>query len=227
MTTASKLALPNAGDWNRFWETNKVSSRPSWSKRRILDIIQPYAVRGLSAMDAGCGSGFFAKYFCDEGMHTTALDYSAQALAMTQEMTQSKATIVQADLTNPDITGEITTRFDLIFSDGLLEHFSGDDQNLIMLNLKKLLKENGVLISFVPNRYSPWELIRPYFMPGIKEDPFTMKQLIDLNKKNALLILRSGGVNTLPIAFSPDGILGPSWGMLLYTIAKKQEYGKS
>src|SRR5262245_58243655 len=119
MTTAKKLDLPQAGDWNRFWQSNKPSSGPSWSKRRILDLIQPYAVRGLSALDCGCGSGFFAKFFCDEGMHTTALDYSPQALAMTQERTQSKAAIVQADITNPDITGEITSRFDIIFSDGL------------------------------------------------------------------------------------------------------------
>src|SRR5262245_56630404 len=110
MTTGQKVDLPNAGDWNRFWQASKPSLNVSWSKRRILDLIQPYAVRDLAALDCGCGSGFFAKLFCDAGMHTTALDYSTDALAMTQDRTQGKAAIVQADITHPNITSEITSR---------------------------------------------------------------------------------------------------------------------
>jgi len=72
----------------------------------------------------------------------------------------------------------------------------------------------------VPNRWSPWELIRPMFMPDIEETPFVMQQLIDLNHRNGLKVIRYGGINTLPIRFSPDKMVGRTFGMLLYTMAK-------
>ena len=220
-----RVALPQAGEWNDFWEKSSsgVKSRVSFSKKRILNVIQPYVVSGKRALDAGCGSGFFSKYFCDEGMRTTSLDYASQALHLTKEMTAGRSLIVQADILNPDIASELTERFDIIFTDGLLEHFEADDQNLILHNLKKLLSENGVLITFVPNKLSPWELIRPMFMPGIEEKPFDMKQLVRLNESNGLMLLRKGGINVWPFYGSPDRWLGPKFGMLLYTIAKAHE----
>jgi SAM-dependent methyltransferase len=219
------LAYPNAGHWNKFWENalGNRALRPSFSKKRLLHLLQPYVARTKRALDAGCGSGFFSKFFCDEGMETVSLDYSTQALALTKEMTQGRSGLIQADILNPDITGEIAQRFDLIFTDGLLEHFDGDDQNLIMLNLKRLLDEGGVIVTVVPNKFSPWELIRPLYMPGIEEKPFVLKELRSLNERNGLVILRSGGVNVWPFYGSPDAWLGGRVGMLLYTIAKAHE----
>lgn len=121
-----------------------------------------------------------------------------------------------------DLSKIVSDKFDLIFSDGLLEHFSPTDQDKIVTNLSGVLASDGVLVTFVPNRWSPWELIRPFFMPGIEEDPFVLSQLIDLNERNGLKPLTSGGLNTVPFAFSPDGLLGSMWGMLLYTISKKR-----
>lgn len=218
----NRLALPQAGDWNHFWEanTNKRLGHVSWSKKRILNVIQPFVVRGKSALDAGCGSGFFSKYFCDEGMDTTSLDYSQQALLMTKDITAARSNIIQADLLNPEIVNEIPQKFNFIFSDGLFEHFSDDDQNIIMLNFKRLLNKDGVIVVIVPNKYSPWELIRPIFMPGIKEEPFTMNQLLNLNKRNGLVVLNNGGINVIPVVLSPDKLLGRYFGMLLFTIAK-------
>jgi len=225
----NKLVLPRYDDWNKFWESSSSKKRThvSFSKRRILNIIQPYVVRGKFALDAGCGSGFFSKYFCNEGLQATSLDYSSQALHIAKEMTDGRSNIIQADLLNPDITGEITDRFDIIFTDGLLEHFEIDDQNLIIHNLKKFLNEQGVIITFVPNKLSPWEIIRPFFMPGIEEKPFDLKELIDLNVKNGLTVIRSGGINVLPFYGSPDLLIGSKFGMLLYTISKANEFAQS
>jgi len=221
----AKPAFPHAGEWNKFWESGQSPKRArvSFSKRRILNLLQPFVVKGKRALDAGCGSGFFSKYFCDERMKATSLDYSSQALQLTREMTDGRSDIVQADLLNPDITLEITEKFDLIFTDGLFEHFDADDQNLIMMNLKRLLAEGGLIVTFVPNKFSPWEWIRPLFMPGIEEKPFTMKELLALNARNGLTLLRSGGINVWPYYGSPDRWLGPSFGMLLYTISKVHE----
>ena len=222
-TKMAEFNYPEAKNWNHYWslDQTKKFSKVSWSKRRMMDVIRPYCVKNKMALDAGCGSGFFSKYFCDQGMVTTSLDYSASALTIAQQQTSGRARLIQADLVEDDILNQIKGRFDLIFSDGLLEHFSSGQQDKIMKNVRFLLKKEGILITFVPNRWSPWELIRPFFMPGIEEAPFTLNQLIELNQRNDFSILCKGGVNTVPFFISPDNILGQCFGMLLYTIAKQ------
>lgn len=223
-SSINDAAMPHSQDWNRFWEREKLSEgfKPSWSKQRIMRCLEPYLVKGNTVLDAGCGSGFFSKFFCDARMKTFALDYSEEALKKAKNMTHGRAGLLQKDLLADDDVADITERFDLIFSDGLFEHFSSADQDKILRNLTSLLSDAGVVVTFVPNRWSPWELIRPFYMPGIVEKPFVLKGLLDLSKRNGLTVVRSGGINTLPFPFSPDRLFGRYFGMLLYTIAKKR-----
>ena len=86
----------------------------------------------------------------------------------------------------------------------------------------KLLADDGSLVTFVPNRWSPWELIRPFYMPGIEEAPFVLSELIELHERNGLCVIQKGGVNTLPFRLSPDKWFAEQFGMLLYTIARKK-----
>jgi len=211
-------------DWEQFWSKgkDKDTSDISWSKKRILKTISPYFKPGMRALEAGCGGGFFSKCFCDAGLAVTSLDYSENALEMTRKITSNRSECVQADLLHDDLKAKLEQPFDLIFSDGLFEHFSEQDQDLIFKNLKSVLSEEGVVISFVPNRWSPWELIRPFYMPGIEEEPFTLKKLTDLNVRNGFCVVQKGGVNTLPFLLSPEGVAAKYFGMLLFSISKTE-----
>lgn len=213
--------LPQEKDWDQFW-TAGGEVKLSWSKKRILAILRGCTLPGISVLDAGCGSGFFSAWFARQGAHVTALDYSQSALDMAAKATGGKARLLKADLLQEELSQKVTDRFGIIFSDGLFEHFSKTDQDRIMRNLRSLLTEDGVIITFVPNRWSPWELIRPFFMPGIKETPFVGKTLLDLHERNGLKVKRSGGVNTLPFALSFEGGVASVFGMLLYTVASKK-----
>ena len=219
--------MPQEKDWEQFWikDSHKIhGAKPqaiSWSKRRILGILEKYSAKDKKALEAGSGSGFFSAYFCDCGMKTTAVDYSDQALGLTQKATKGRAKTVKANLLENPLTSLLSECFDLVFTDGLFEHFSDLEQDRILQNLKSVASPDGVIITFVPNRWSPWELIRPFYMPGIKEVPFRQKQLIELNERNGLKVIEQGGVNTLPMRFSPDKLLGPTFGMLLYTVSRK------
>ena len=219
----AKIVTPEASDWDNYWSLDKTErfTKISWSKRRIITILSRYIKAGDNALDAGCGSGFFSRFFSDYGLNVTALDYSEEALAIAKEMTDGKASTVQTDLTQIGLDDQISERFNIVFTDGLFEHFSDEHQNNIMTNLKSVLTDDGVIVTFVPNKWSPWELIRPFFMPGIEEDPFVMSRLVDLNERNGLNVIENGGINTFPFALSPDKLIGSVFGMLLFTIAKK------
>ncbi|MBF0521702.1 MAG: class I SAM-dependent methyltransferase [Candidatus Omnitrophica bacterium] len=220
----NKDVLPESADWNRFWslDQTKKFTQVSWSKRRMIKILSSYLKPEHKVLDAGCGSGFFSKYFCDQNMQVYSLDYSQEALRIAEVLTSGKAKTMQKDLLNDPLQKDLNVRFDVIFSDGLLEHFSNKDQDKIIGNLKSVLAENGYLITFVPNKWSPWQWIRPFFMPGIQENPFAMKELADVNVRNGLVVINQGGINMFPFCFSPDKILGEYFGMLLFTVSKKK-----
>jgi len=215
---------PQAKDWDSFWkrDQSKQFGRISWSKRRILRVLEPYCTDGKAALDAGCGSGFFSKYFCERKMQTVSFDYSQGALDMAQKTTDGRSTLVKGDLLEDSLAQIMPSKFDVIFTDGLFEHFSNECQDRIMQNLKSVLNADGVIVTFVPNRFSPWEWIRPLYMPGIDEKPFVLTQLVGLNRRNGLRVTQSGGVNTLPVGLSPEGPVAAVFGMLLFTVAQHE-----
>ena len=216
--------LAGEKDWDQFWsgEKTKQSAQISWSKRRILSVISPYLERDMQVLDAGSGSGFFSRYFCERGLNVFSLDYSQEALQMTRQMTEGRSTLLCQDLLSSCLSEQIKERFDLIFSDGLLEHFGSQQQDQILTNFNQLLITDGIIVTFVPNKWSPWQIIRPFYMPGIKESPFVLKELIALHKNNHLEPIASGGINVWPFPLSPDKFLGQLWGMLLFVIARKE-----
>lgn len=212
----------NKNPWEKFWRDNyRQNQRISHSKKRIIGVVEKYVGNFQTALDAGCGSGFFSQYFVSRGLKTYAVDSSEQALKLTSHKTQGKAVTISANFVSDPMDKFLKEPVGIIFSDGLFEHFTSNYQDLIMKNFISILQPGGIIITFVPNRWSPWELIRPFLMPGIGEKPFTFQGLINLNNRNGLAVLETGGINTIPVPWSPDKIFGKQFGMLLYTISKK------
>ena len=209
-------------EWNNFWSANQDRSflNPSWSKRRIMNILDRYIFAGMEVLDAGCGSGFFSNYFILKGCKVYSLDYSEEALNLARRMTDNKSfKYLKGDLLNEDISSEFENKFDLIFTDGLFEHFTKHEQEQIMETFIEIKKDKGIVVTIVPNKYTFWTVVRPFFMPGIKEKPFSLNELESFVKRSGQDIIESGGLNVLPIQYSPE-FLGGKVGMLVYVISK-------
>ena len=140
---------------------------------------------------------------------------------MAKNVTGGQCRLLKADFLNEPLDAKLKEYYDVIFSDGLLEHFPGQEQDKIITNWASVMSDRGVMITFVPNRFSPWELIRPLYMPGIEETPFVLKELVDVHERNGLTVVEKGGVNTFPFRYSPDQWVGSVFGMLLYVVARK------
>jgi 2-polyprenyl-3-methyl-5-hydroxy-6-metoxy-1,4-benzoquinol methylase len=172
--------LPTSRHWNRFWKTNPDSrfTRISWSKRRITALLDAIVATGMTLLDAGCGSGFFSRYVIERGCHVYSLDYSPDALEVTRKVTRGRSTAyLQADSLESNFLHTYSSIFDLIFTHDLLEHFTCPEQQHILDTFTVLKKRRGVVATFTPTVYSPWQLIRPILMPGIKEESFTIAGL--------------------------------------------------
>ena len=207
--------------WDNFWKTRKVNK--SWSKKRVIKILSKYTKPGpgpdIAVLDAGCGSGFFSRYFLSCGCDVYSMDYSWEALSTTKRVTDNKCKMyVKGDILDREKLSDINKRFDIIFTDGLLEHYSRKEQDVIMQNLKFLKKENGCIINFAPNRFSLWSLVRPFLM-RIQESPFAMSEFLNLHTSNNLKLIAHGGISVLPFRISPEKLLGKHFGMLLYCVS--------
>lgn len=209
-------------EWNKFWsgKQNSQIKNPSWSKRRIMNILDKYIDKDMTILDAGCGSGFFSNYFISKGCKVYSLDYSEKALEIARKVTQSKAfEYLKRDLLDEDLAHEFENTFDLIFTDGLFEHFSKEEQEKILKAFITMKKKDGLIVTFVPNRYSFWTFIRPIFMHGIKEKPFTLRELTSFIEGLEQKVIEKGGINVLPVKYSPE-FLGEGIGMLVYVVSR-------
>ena len=63
------------------------------------------------------------------------MDYSDEALQIAKRITNGKTEVLKKDLLSPNISADIHEKFDLIFTDGLFEHFSSGEQDIIFNNL--------------------------------------------------------------------------------------------
>lgn len=209
-------------EWNNFWgdRQNKKFTKPSLSKIRMMRILDKYVDKNMTVLDAGCGSGFFSNYFISKGCKVYSLDYSEKALEITKKITHNKACeYLRRDLQDESLCLEFNNTFDLIFTDGLFEHLPQLEQEKILKTFITLKNKTGLIVTFVPNRYSFWTIIRPIFMWGIEEVPFTLKELKSLVERLGQKVIENGGLNVLPIKYSPE-FLGKKVGMLVYTISK-------
>ena len=214
--------LANTKDWNYYWNNNsKNFTKTSYSKKRIINTLENHINYGDVIVDAGCGSGFFSNYFSMKTKTVFAIDNSESALNRCKQLCNNNVKIMNLDLMTNNLADYFDQKIDLIFSDGLLEHFNLCEQKTILSNFYNCLSDKGKLITFVPNKFSPWQIIRPIFMPSLEETPFILKTLIKLHQNIGFKILDCGGINVLPIKNSPEKILGKYFGMLLYVICKK------
>lgn len=211
-------------DWDGFWDHAGGGrfTRVSWSKRRMERLLAPHLAPGSRVLDAGCGSGYFSARFLDLGCRVSTLDASPEALEIARLATRGRSEeYLQEDLLDASFAGRHRERFDLVFTDGLFEHFTPPEQKTIMDNLAASLRPGGVMATFVPNLLSWWTLIRPFFMRGIYEKPFRASALRSLH--GDLATIGEGGLSVLPFRLSPERLLAARFGMLLYHLARREE----
>ena len=211
--------------WNPFWESESKEKiqNPRPRQKRAINVLDMYVRRGMTVCDAGCGSGFYSWYFLSKGCRVYCIDYSEKAIEHTKYTTQGRAErYLERSLLDNNLVSELRNTFDLIFTDGLIEHFSNIEQKKLMGNLVAMKKETGIMVTFVPNILTYWEPIRRIFLhtPEVWEKAFTMRRSTLLIKQSGQKIIEKGGVQVLPLnKYSPE-ILARWIGSSIYVVSR-------
>lgn len=192
--------------WDSYWSKYPTILRTDNRQKRMARLFERYAKSRMVVCDAGCGSGFGGYVFLSMNCKVYCIDYSQEAIELARKTTHNKAEYIVGNLLDDDFVLNFQNSFDLISTDGLLEHFNHLEQIHLLHNLKEMLKSGGLMITTVPNLLSHWRPIQRVFLkiPGVWEKPFTMKKLVSLVKQSEMEIIQTGGIHVLPFNRSPE-----------------------
>ncbi|MBW7887136.1 MAG: class I SAM-dependent methyltransferase [Bacteroidetes bacterium] len=140
--------------WEEFWkEKNNMEEVYSNSDRVVRNIVKLTDVKGKKILEIGAGTGRDSFPFVTLGAEVFQLDYSPNSLKIMKQIADTEkmdVTIIGGDTFQLPFQDET---FDIIFHQGLLEHFRREKAGALLKENIRVLKTGGLLCVDVPQRW--------------------------------------------------------------------------
>ncbi|RLJ10204.1 MAG: hypothetical protein DRP15_00810 [Candidatus Aenigmatarchaeota archaeon] len=204
-------------NWSKFWSrfveiTKKIDlNGTTYMFEYYKHMLGDFSFKNKKVLELGCGTGINSILMASLGAKVTVVDYSREALNIVKKLSDGlNIELVHRDIFEWDIENE----FDLVHSEGVVEHFLMPKRQEIIDIHTKSAKRNGKVLIIVPNAECP-----PYRI-GKKlaeisgrwvhgnEYPYTKKELMYRMKKSGLLCERFMGGEFL---ISLGWLFAPLW----------------
>lgn len=137
----------------------KIDPPGSWCNHQALrDIVGTLSEKPQSFVDVGCGSGAITKVLLDEGMKGTAVDFSADALAVARDFLKDELARGQVTLVEGDATQDVSVPrdHDCGISYMVMEHVEDDVD--FARKCGALVRHGGHFVFAVPGRRDKWTI---------------------------------------------------------------------
>jgi 2-polyprenyl-3-methyl-5-hydroxy-6-metoxy-1,4-benzoquinol methylase len=124
--------------------------------KRIKKISNYINFNQSKILDVGCGDGAYTAALAKKAKIVYGIDIQLRELEKSYNLiSQSKLANLKFICMDAQKIAFLNNSFDIILMIESLEHMQ--DQEKVLENLYNILKENGVLILYVPNRFFPLE----------------------------------------------------------------------
>jgi ubiquinone/menaquinone biosynthesis C-methylase UbiE len=144
-------------DWDIYWADkdkagNAVYDFLAGIYRRLIvknilnHFIKKYFPPGIKVLHAGCGSGQ-VDVDITKFLDITALDISENALRIYRRVNGEESKIVQGSIFNLPFSNET---FDGLYNLGVMEHFTQEEINEILIEFRRVLKPGGRMVILIP-----------------------------------------------------------------------------
>ncbi|HEX3019404.1 MAG TPA: methyltransferase domain-containing protein [Chitinispirillaceae bacterium] len=175
---------PDQEVWNRFWRNKKDIDKVYPSSPSVLKAItRQLNVQGMRILEVGAGSGRDSIELTHLGAHVTVLDFAWESLRIISNLKNDynigddKLNLIRADAFH---TPYHDGTFDLVFHQGLAEHFR-DPLPLLKENYR-ITKPGGYCLCDVPQTFHLYTVIKKMLIAMDKwfagwETQMTMPQL--------------------------------------------------
>jgi len=120
--------------------------------KRVALIETLAGLRGRRVLDAGCGAGEYVEAFVARGADAVGIEFSAEKVRAYRARHPDSPRVTRGELTAVPLPDG---RFDLVLLNEVLEHTP--DETGTLAEMRRLLKPDGVLVVFSPNRLFPFE----------------------------------------------------------------------
>ncbi len=209
------MKLMNTEEWTSIWNSKiiKVLDFPwrflMW--RNYLKLLKQINIGSeCKVLELGSGMGINSfklkkKFKCD----VTLVDSCCSVLEKSKEFFRNrnmKANIIKSDA----LSVKSKEKYDVVFSEGLLEHFSGKERKDIFKKHVELAKPNGYIIVFVPRDSRIYWFIRKILNKiGLwyyNEEPFSEEEVLNLSKDSKINVI---------------SVLKPFFGLWIAILAQK------
>jgi len=152
-------------NWETFWSDKKdVGQVYSNADRIARNLLRLGELRGLKVLEIGAGTGRDSIPLLAHGARVYQLDYAENSLRILKHLAdenQLPVTIVGGDTFRLPFQDET---FDVVFHQGLLEHFRHAQAQALLRENIRVLKRGGYLLVDVPQRYHIYTLVKHSLM---------------------------------------------------------------
>ncbi len=128
-------------DLTRGWRSSR---NPLWVERGIFNLLA--IAQNAKVLELCCGDGFNAYHFYSiRAEHIVAVDFDPKAIAHARRYNQAP----NVDFLMADIRQDIPEGcFDSVIIDAALEHFTPEEIDHLLVELKKRIKSEGILSGY-------------------------------------------------------------------------------
>jgi ubiquinone/menaquinone biosynthesis C-methylase UbiE len=193
--------------WETFWsEKQDVADVYSNADRIVRNLSAILDLNGKSVLEIGAGTGRDSFPLAERGATVVQLDYTEQSLRILKKLADESGlsvAIVGGDAFQlPFRDGT----FDVVFHQGLLEHFRAPQAEALLRENIRVLKPGGLLLVDVPQRYHLYTVAKRILIALDKwfagwERSFSIGELTSLLQRLGLTPVASYGEWMYPSLF--------------------------
>lgn len=213
--------------WEKVWkkyhfdpvvdaiEINWEQSQPRWQCALYLFNKQFCGLKNKAVVELGCGRATEALLCARQAAKVTLVDKNKKALELARQRfkyygLEKKLEIVQSDVLRPD--KKLLGKFDISMSLGLAEHFSEKNRQKVITTHAEVLKNKGLAMISVPNRWSiPYriwmkrEQLFGQWQYGLEipYSPTELKEITIRAKLQPIFLVGSSVINDVLVLFLP------------------------
>ena len=141
--------------WDRVWQSHGfANARPVF----LQALRAGFSLQGKRALEVGAGTGTSSSRVAADGANVIALDYSAESVQLIQRTWAAKFPSLAPLRADAVALPFADSSFDLVFHDGVIEHFA--DPHQFLKENWRVMRPGGMLVVGVPQKYNPFTLYK-------------------------------------------------------------------
>jgi len=138
---------------NNHWQKNVYKKNLQLNKIPFDEVISYFKKinsnkKKIYVLEIGCGCGNNLSFLAEEGYNVSGIDFSSKAIDIAKKNINSKKLKVDLKVGNIKKLDWPDKKFDFVFDRSAITHNTYEDINLILKEVRRVLKKNGTLISF-------------------------------------------------------------------------------